>query len=362
MPSTIVLSLPHGPDNPRNSEGAFITLADGRVLFAYTHYYGGSWADHASARLCGRYSADGGRSWSAEERVLVENEGRQNVMSVSLLRLQDGRLLLGYLRKNGDEDCRLYARFSDDEGERWSAPVCATPSPGYFVVNNDRVIQLRSGRLLVPATYHRPRFDAASGQVALDGCSIALCFLSDDGGASWRESSDWWALPVRSHAGLQEMGVVELTDGRLYGYCRTSVGRHYEMESADSGEHWSAPQPSEFLAPCSPLCIKRLPATGDLLAVWNDHSRELAPLPFGQDAERSWSRTPLAAAISRDDGRSWTHRRLIESAPDHGYCYTAIHGLDDAVLLAYCCGGGEESGVLQDLRLRRVTLDWLYDI
>ena len=34
----IVLELPPGSDNPRNSEGTFATLRDGRVMFAYTRF------------------------------------------------------------------------------------------------------------------------------------------------------------------------------------------------------------------------------------------------------------------------------------------------------------------------------------
>jgi hypothetical protein len=34
---TRVLELPPGPGNPRNSEGAFVTLKDGRILFVYSH-------------------------------------------------------------------------------------------------------------------------------------------------------------------------------------------------------------------------------------------------------------------------------------------------------------------------------------
>ena len=34
-PSGIVLDLPHGPGNPRNSEGSFAALKNGRILFAY---------------------------------------------------------------------------------------------------------------------------------------------------------------------------------------------------------------------------------------------------------------------------------------------------------------------------------------
>jgi len=37
--SEIALKLEHGPDNPRNPEGAFVTLADGRILFTFSHCY-----------------------------------------------------------------------------------------------------------------------------------------------------------------------------------------------------------------------------------------------------------------------------------------------------------------------------------
>lgn len=366
MDNDIVLQLDHGPDNPRNSEGSFVTLADGRVLFAYTRYYGADWADHATAQVCGRFSRDGGQTWSAEDTVLVENEGRQNVMSVSLLRLQDGRIGLWYLRKNSLRDCQAWMRTSADEGQTWSRPRRCIPAPGYFVVNNDRVIQLKSGRLILPAGFHRNRYAVSPRSkhyyASLDGRALILFFLSDDGGKSWRESQDWWAMPVRSSPGLQEPGVVALKDGRLYAWCRTGAGCQYEMVSADDGETWSPPQPSAFLAPASPLSMKRIPRTGDLLAIWNDYSGAVAPAPpGGGDFKRpSWGRTPLVAAVSQDEGRTWGRHLLLESDPDRGFCYVAIHFIDDAVLLGYCCGGGEKGVVLQDTCLRRIDINGLY--
>jgi len=362
-PNRIVLDLPNGKDNPRNSEGSFATLRDGRIVFIYTRYYGNSWSDEASAKLCARYSADGGRTWTADDVVILENEGRCNVMSVSLLRLHDGRLGLWYLRKDGIDNCHAYLRTSDDDAT-WSAPVCCIAAPGYFVLNNDRAIQLRDGRLLLPCSMHRnplpPGADPQRHYASFDGRALDFWYLSDDAGRTWRESKDWWALPVRSGSGLQEPGVVELRDGRLYGYARTDVGCHYEQFSEDGGDTWTPPQPSVFKAPCSPLSIKRLPATGDLLAVWNDHSGLLAPAPTDTEHKRkSWGRTPLVCAISRDDGRTWEKHKLLEGDPARGFCYIAIYPTGDAVLLAYCCGG-KGSGVLQDSCVRRVTLEWLY--
>jgi len=107
MKSEIVLPMPATPGNPRNSEGSFITLAHGDILFAYSRYTGESWSDHASADIATRVSHDAGKTWSSEDRILVANEGGCNVMSVSFLRLQDGRIALFYIRKNSFFDCRM---------------------------------------------------------------------------------------------------------------------------------------------------------------------------------------------------------------------------------------------------------------
>jgi len=94
-----VLRLSPAPGNPRNSEGDFVTLQDGRLLFVYTHLTGGS-GDDARAYLAGRFSSDGGQTWSQRDTLILPNEARQNVMSVSLLRLKNGKIALFYLRKN----------------------------------------------------------------------------------------------------------------------------------------------------------------------------------------------------------------------------------------------------------------------
>src|SRR6476620_2654430 len=93
-----VFNIEPTKEHPRNSEGSFVTLKDGRILFCYSQFYGGS-ADGASARLVGIESADRGATWS-NPRVVVENDAGNNVMSVSLLRLKSGRIAMFYAHKN----------------------------------------------------------------------------------------------------------------------------------------------------------------------------------------------------------------------------------------------------------------------
>ena len=344
------LALPPRSGNPRNSEGDFVQLKDGRILFVYTHFTGGG-ADDSRAHLAGRVSADGGRTWSAEDRVVVRNEGTRNVMSVSLLRLRDGRVALFYLRKNSLTDCRPFVRFSSDEARTWSDPVGVIPDDqvGYYVLNNDRVVQLARGRLIAPLALHnRP------GWKVPDWRGHILCYLSDDAGKTWRASktSQTARSPKGARVTAQEPGVVELTDGRVMMWVRTDAGRQYQCFSRDGGDTWSALEPSGIVSPLSPASIERIPSTGDLLLVWNDHSR-LAP-----SARRG--RTPLTVAFSSDDGKTWRHVRDIEDDRRGWYCYTAIEFVGDRGLLAHVAGKQAAGRHLATTQITRFDVAWLY--
>ena len=132
----IVLELPPGPGNPRNSEGTFATLRDGRVLYAYTRFateIREGIPDSGDAEIVARFSADGGRTWTTNDTTVVANEGAFNVCCPSLLRLQDGDLALFYLRKNSQRDCIPLMRRSADEGATWGAPWLLEDDPdGWF--------------------------------------------------------------------------------------------------------------------------------------------------------------------------------------------------------------------------------------
>jgi sialidase-1 len=150
-----VFEMPPAEGNPRNSEGAFIELSDGRLMFVYSHYIGDSYADDAAAAIAKCYSSDRGETWSQRQIIVMPDEHKvRNIMSVSLLRMKNGDIGLFYLIRYGWHDMRLHLRRSSDEGETWGEPICCINAPGYFVTNNDRVVRLSSGRLIIPAARH----------------------------------------------------------------------------------------------------------------------------------------------------------------------------------------------------------------
>jgi hypothetical protein len=176
---------------------------------------------------------------------------------------------------------------------------------------------------------------------------LAIWYVSDDSGQTWREINQWWSLPVPSQAGMGEPGVVELLDGTLWSWARTDVGCQYACTSHDDGETWSPPLPTRLFGPLSPASIKRIPGSNDLLSLFASHYGTI-PFPRGL-------RTPFVAAISSDGGKTWPVQKVIEDDPDGCYCYTAIEFVGDAVLLGYVAGS-PELNLLGRTRIRKIKL------
>lgn len=342
---TLALKLGPGENNPRNSEGDFITLKDGRILFIYSHYTGKSSDDHAPAYLAGRYSKDGGKTWTTEDQLIVKQEGNMNVMSVSLLRLQNGKIALFYLKKNSETDCIPLMRISSDEAKTWSEPIpCITDRAGYFVLNNNRVIQLKNGRLLMAVAMHRSKDGKWQSKATL------YSYFSDDNGVTWKSGT---AVPNAQDIVTQEPGLIELKDGRIMMFIRTDGGFQYLSYSGDQGVTWTQIEASTIHSPVSPASIARIPSTGDLLLVWNNNKVREAGWHGGK-------RTPLTIAVSKDEGKTWEQIKDIETDPDGWYCYIAIHFTKKEVLLGYCAGSQSAKTHLSVTNITRLNQKWLY--
>ena len=350
------------PGNPRNSEGDFIRLASGEILFAFSRFSGDSWNDHAASDICALYSPDGEHFDPADVRTLVTPDrfGGDNAMSVTLLPSQNGGISLYFGVKYDTKD--LTAKPVRDEFFRIDSPdgydFSGTPKllfpqdhRGYFVVNNDRVTVTSTGRIIIPASRH--------GQVFRDGrfqfleAGTARFYRSDDGGETFRCGISYAFPDPENQHGLQEPGVVELPDGRLYAYFRTDAGCQYESYSHDNGSTWTAPAPSAFESPLSPMKIAKNPYNGKYYAVRNP-IRNYPDSPEHPRYPNTWGRTPLAISES-DDGVHFGEPVLLESDLHYGYCYPAIYFLSEKEALIAYCSGGVDLVPLQKTTIGRIT-------
>ena len=325
-----VMVCPANPTNPRNSEASILVRGDGTLLMAYSRFYGGG-GDEAAADISGRTSNDGGRTWSEPFQV-QRNDGRQNVMSVCLLRLQSGRVGMAYARKNSDAVCGLYWRVSDDDACTWSSEVRVSPAWGYGATGPDVLVQLSSGRLLAP--------DYRTTDWQLQPQFRGYPCWSDDEGQTWQHAA---AIELPGGRSLEEPCIVELRDGRLLMFTRNVPGPMFQTFSADGGATWSAPEPSPLVHPRSPMQLRRLPSTGDLLCIWNDSNAH---------------RYPLTAAVSSDDGRTWPRRRHleVETPGVTQFAYSSVVFHAHRALMTYWVIDG--AGI--NLKFRSVPESWFY--
>ena len=144
--------------------------------------------------------------------------------------------------------------------------------------------------------------------------------------------------------------VVELAGGKLMMIARTQMGDIATSRSDDGGDHWSEPSRLSVNAPESPATIRRVPATGDLLLVWNNN--------YQPGAGHGGARTPLTTAISTDEGQTWRAVRNLETAADQSFAYTSVLFVRDRLLLSYYVGDAKTGHISS--RFRSLPVRWLY--
>ena len=350
-----VLMISTTEHNRRNGEGAFIRLKDGRILYAYTKYYGNGGGDHDTANISCFYSADEGETWTDGGVLYEKSDDEMNIMSVSFLRLQNGDLGLVYLQKkqNGKEiDCMPILRRSSDEGVTFGEPIYLVNEPGYYVLVNDRVTMLNNGRIICAIACNRK-----SNQEGFLPGYIEI-YYSDDDGKSFSKSQCDIKSPFNDWFALAEPGIFELPDGRLWLYARTGYGFQYQAFSSDGGETFTSIEPNYKLpSPSSPMQIAKTDKY--TFAILN-------PISYGGifSNHNAWKttklRTPYVLAVDTNGGKSFIDNDFshpqdkilpnvedcfyIEDDRNETYCYSSFIEVDGGILIAYYHSNG--SGII----------------
>ena len=350
-----VLFMGADSSTPRNGEGTFIRLNDGRIMFVYSRFSGETWSDDSAADIAALFSSDEGETWSEPEIIFPHDEKSDNYMCPSLFKMADSNIGILYLRKDkATINAVPFFSHSDDEGKTWSTPERITDDDeNYYVIENDHAVVLSDGRIILPANFHT---GTVNGRKEITEHGLKCIFASDDNGRTWREIAERQDIPFAdvSGTGLQETCVYQHSDSTLTAYSRTDLAFQFRCTSEDNGETWTSPVPDRFFSsPDSPLLMKR--ACGYTLAVFN-------PIPnyTTRSCENSWGRTPLVCAVSKDDGRTFPIILTLENDPNNGYCYPAIFDGGNYALISYY--HSDNTGTpLTATKILKITADELED-
>jgi hypothetical protein len=370
--SIVVLAT---PEAPKHGEQTVIRLKDGRLMLLWSEFRREDLmpaserpppsplrrdptGDDGYARISGKTSADGGRTWSKPWVVVDDRDALVNCISPGLTRMKDGRLLLAYSWRSGGNgaenygNCAKMVRFSSDEGKTWSERVRITPENAeYHTGCHDRAWTLANGRVIVQCHTIFPPGVARPGPDYRRTCMGTYFAYSDDDGRTWRRT-EVMKDPLAGFGGrFEEACLVQRADGSLIQFIRNWRGQSYVSESTDHGSTWDAPRPSGVFSSLAPTYVTRFPNRGDLLMIWNP--------TWNPDARIAGQRTVLACAVSKDGGRTWGLPKALETNPELWSEYPGVTFDGDHALIHYRVFPADRKRC--DLVQARVPISWFFE-
>jgi len=271
--------------------------------------------DGGDVDLLLKRSEDGGRSWS--KQMLIHEEGGDAPIRVGnpCPIIERSGKVIHLLFTRGGGECLFYTKSTDD-GQTWSELLVTSDVPGEkeytetaflkgFGGSPVRIgagpvhgIQTKDGRLIAPSYVGRTVESKPRG----GSCII----YSDDGGKTWKAGG---LIPYVSEMRHGECTVVERSDGSLLMNMRAggpgtyALGYRVLSTSSDGGATWSQPVLDKNL-PC-PACQASMIRLNEKEIIF------LNPAVHRKGGFHLWSRRNLTLRLSRDDGRTWPHARVL---------------------------------------------------
>lgn len=286
-----------------------------------------------------RRSFDKGKHWDAQ-RVIASDGPNSVNQATPVVDRDTGTIFFVFCENNQ----RAFVMHSTDEATTWSKPVEITqqvkdPAWSYFGAGPGHGIQLKSGRLLIPAWG-----DASPGPVTWaphpnwGKVQFSYAFYSDDHGATWKRGE---ALESNMS---DECEVVEVADGRVYMNMRSRQEKHRRAYawSKDGGVSWSKVKFDERLP--EPSC------QGSVIR-FTDQDRFGKNRVLLANPASTTERSKLTVRVSYDECQTWSVSKVAHEGSS-GYSDLAI-APDMTILCLY------EEYVSKKLVLARFNLAWL---
>lgn len=242
---------------------------------------------------------------------------------------------------------RTLAVRSENNGKSWSDVYEIPMGYRYVAGKINPGITLADGTSMFPIAWDKGLQSKGKIGGDKDQVCISELMVSHDKGLTWQHGAqfllDKTEIAQNAINGLDEPAIINCPDGTLYILFRTGFNKLYESRSTDGGETWTKPVPSQLTGHDAPatLCTIKGERPG-ILAVWNNSEK---------------SRWPLSAAISFDNGKSWTPPKTITEYPGFPSAYAGcVQAADGYVVIVW--QQDQPNGRPRTIEMNRFPVDW----
>jgi Neuraminidase (sialidase) len=326
-----------------NAYPVIARLSSGRLLCVFAAETA---VQPAKMKIAGNFSDDGGAHWS-NPTVIFDHPEEEDADPNLLV---DGDRVLTFsttIPKPGTIDQSLIYMRESNDGIHWSKEVLLKTPHRYIAGKIHQGHRLADGSLVIGYAWdtwaEQGMPPASEGEMNIKSGLLR----STDEGKTWNAGGDLYAeIPKTSPhsvSGLDEPATVVLADGRVMALLRTSGTRLFQSWSSDGGLSWETPRASELMAHNSPAALWKLDDSGDVLAAWDNS-------PTG--------RTPLAAALSSDGGKTWSDPKVVaQTTSPYQVSYPSVVQAKDGTMIVVWQQQLSEGQ--REIRIARFNRTWL---
>ncbi|MBQ8836900.1 MAG: exo-alpha-sialidase [Clostridia bacterium] len=314
-PPTIIYNPTEGEyiDGNRLWQGVPSMTKDSESGRLWATWYAGGEGEGAYNFALLYTSMDDGKTWKGPV-LAIDHEYPVRVFDPNLWMDPDGRMWMFWSQSRFHKDgvygtWMMYTDNPESENPTWSAPVRVANG----VTMNDPVV-LSNGDWLLPTAI----WAYANTVEEMAKETNSNVYISKDKGMTWE-----YLGSVPSYEGSRncdENMIIEQTDGSLRMLIRTGLGIE-ESYSYDGGATWTGATDADITNVVSRFYITRL-SSGNQLLVYND------------PPEDGKGRSHMTAAISTDDGKTWTHKLVIDERSSTSYP-DAVEDADGNIYIIY---------------------------
>lgn len=342
----------------RSGEGDYYTLPDGTMIML-SIAFSADGHDYSNYQVNAMSSVDGGKTWSEPWVYLAlptyaNTPEYKDTLSVSMAKVfhvdgEPGHMKMVYriiFTRNDDRGyaCEYYFVESFDYGRNWEnpQPIIHDIYPDTFGggSSGNQITRLSNGRIIYSNSIYKYQKDDYGAAINFRQFISGYVYYSDDEGKTWTRSDSTIIMP----SNCDETSVAELDNGDLLLTIRTrDANGVYQSISTDSGVTWSQPVAVEGMdSPSSTNTVKTIPATGDVLLIWNNQEYDYSNI--------NGTRNPLTMSVTADHGLTYHNfRNLYEFGASWANIYFygrnlvvqtgALHSVMDVALLYHTVEG-----------------------